>query len=215
MKKFSKLARKLITQYKSFAETTDVLSSEHNNVWSFIEEFGSMEVFHELHSYIKENRDELVKIDPMMKEHLFTLDGALTTKNTNGIFKGISEISKILVQKLDDDVVNYGFYFFDENDSIVSDKEIGLFLKGLSLSQQNDLLTFGGMNDLLTFGGMDEPRIVKEKIMLMNGYNGSKAKVEKSTLEEIHKFISKHNKNVLKGLDFLYEDLLEINIYSK
>lgn len=206
MKKFSKLACKLITQYKRYAETTDVLSSEHNNVWSFIEEFGSMEVFHELHSYIKENRGELIEIDPMMVEHLFTLDGALTTKNTNGIFKGISEISKILVQKLDDDVVNYGFYFFDENDIIVSDKEIGLFLKGLSLSQQNDLLTFSGM---------DEPRIVKEKIMLMNGYNGSKAKVEKSTLEEVHKFISKHNKNVLKGLDFLYEDLLEINIYSK
>lgn len=41
MKKFSKLACKLITQYKRFAETTDVLSSEYNNVWSFIEEFGS------------------------------------------------------------------------------------------------------------------------------------------------------------------------------
>lgn len=203
MKKFSKLSCKLITQYKRFVETTDVLSSEHNNVWSsFIEEFGSMEVYHELHSYIKENRDELIKIDPMMVEHLFTLDGVLTTKNTNGIFKTIFEISKILVQKLDDDVVNYGLYFFDENNIIVSDKEIGLFLKGLSLSQQNDLLTFGGM---------DEPRIVKEKIMLMNGYNGSKTKVEKSTLEEI----SKHNKNVLKGLDFLYEDLLEIHIYSK
>lgn len=206
MKKFSKLSCKLITQYKRFAETTDVLSSEHNDVWSFIEECGSMNSFHELHSYIKENRDELIKIDPMMAEHLFTLDGALATKNTNGIFKGISEISKILVQKLDTDVVNYGFYFFDENDIIVSDKEVGLFLKGLSLSQQNDLLTFGGM---------DEPKIVKEKIMLMNGYNGSKANVEKSTLEEVHKFISKHNKNVLKGLDFLYEDLLEINIYSK
>lgn len=206
MKKFSKLACKLITQYKRFAETTDVLSSEHNNVWSFIEEFGSMEVFHDLHSFIKENRGELIKIDPMMVEHLFTLDGALTTKNTNGIFKGISEISKILVQKLDSDVVNYGFYFFDENDIIVSDKEIGLFLKGLTLSQRNDLLIFNGM---------DEPRIVKEKIMLMNGYNGSKTKVEKFTLEEVYKFISKHNKNVLKGLDFLYEDLLEINIYSK
>ena len=187
MKKFSKLSCKLITQYKRFVETTDVLSSEHNNVWS---------------SFIKENRDELITIDPMMVEHLFTLDGALTTKNTNGIFKTIFEISKILVQKLDDDVVNYGLYFFDGNNIIVSDKEIGLFLKGLSLSQQNDLLTFGGM---------DEPRIVKEKIMLMNGYNGSKTKVEKSTLEEI----SKHNKNVLKGLDFLYEDLLEIHIYSK